>query len=136
MLNDGLGAFTNKTYQLPGHGDIWDASANQFDFSDLELGDTVDIRFDFTVTTSGANDDCLVKMRMGVGGTPYDLDVVYREWRLAGSYGLTFWYSVYMGDTNTLNNPAEVYVNCSTGGDTVLCNGWYIRTNKRNPVFS
>jgi hypothetical protein len=135
VLNDGLGVFTNTTYKIPGYPDIWNTSTNQFDFSHLSLGDSVDIRFDFTVVTSGANDDVTIIFRPGVGGSPYDLTVKRQEWRTAGTYQLTAWYSVYMGDTNTLDNPAEAYVLCETGGDTVTCNGWYVRTNKQTPEF-
>lgn len=135
VLNDGNGSFTNKTYKIPGYPDIWNTSTNQFGFSHLDLGDSVDIRFDFTVTTSGANDDISILLRLGVGASPYDLLVKRLEWRDAGTYQFTAWYSVYMGDANTLNNPAEVYILCGTNADTVVTNGWYVRTNKRSPEY-
>ena len=135
VLNDGNGSFTNKTYKIPSYPDIWNTSTNQFGFSHLDLGDSVDIRFDFTVTTSGANDDISILLRLGVGASPYDLLVKRLEWRDAGTYQFTAWYSVYMGDANTLNNPAEVYILCGTNADTVVTNGWYVRTNKRTPEY-
>ena len=138
MLNDGLGSFTNETYRLPGHTAIWDTASNHFDFAGagLVLGDTVDIRLDFSVTTSGANDDIAILLNMAVGsGSPYTLDVAYREWRNAGTYDYTAWYSVYMGDTNTLNYPAEVMMLASTGSDTAQVNGWYVRTTPRQPIL-
>ncbi len=135
VLNDGNGAYTNKTYKIPGYPDIWNTSTNQFNFDHLSLGDSVDIRFDFDVTISSANDDVSIVFKAGVGGSPYDLLVERREWRYAGSFQFTCWYSVYMGDTNTLNNPAEVYILCDTGADSVSLNGWYVRTNKRIPEY-
>lgn len=135
VLNDSNGSFTNTAYKIPGYPDIWDSTTNQFDFSHLSLGDSVDIRFDFSVTTSGANDDVSIIVRPGVGASPYDLVVKRQEWRNAGTYQLTVWYSLYMGDTNTLNNPAEVYIECETGGDSITVNGWYVRTNKRIPEY-
>ena len=135
VLNDGLGAFTNKTYKIPGYQDIWNTTTNQFNFDHLTLGDSVDLRLDFSVTTNGANDDVSIKLKLGVGGSPYDLLAKRQEWRNAGTYQLTVWYSLYMGDSNTLDNPGEVYIACETGGDTVLCNGWYVRTNKRIPEY-
>ncbi len=135
VLNDGNGPFTNKTYKIPTYPDIWDTSTNQFNFSHLDLGDSVDIRFDFDVTISSANDDVGIVFKAGVGGSPYDLLVERREWRYAGTFQFTAWYSVYMGDTNTLNNPAEVWILCDTDMDSVSLNGWYVRTNKRTPEY-
>jgi len=135
VLNDGNGSFTNKTYKIPTYPDIWNTSTNQFDFSHLDLGDSVDIRFDFNVTTSGSNDDVSIIFRAGVGASPYDLLAKRLEWRDAGTHHFTAWYSVYMGDANTRDNPAEVYILCGTNADTVVTNGWYVRTNKRTPEY-
>lgn len=138
MLNNGGGSFTNVAYRLPTKNAIWNTSTSQFDWSGagLALGDTVDIRFDFTVTTSGANDDISIQLDMAVGsGGPYTLSVDYTEWRLAGTYEYTAWYSVYMGDLNTLNYPAEVKLLAGTGSDTAQVNGWYVRTTPREPIL-
>jgi hypothetical protein len=52
LTNDGLGVDT-KTAYLPigGNGitQLWDTSSNGFDFSDLNVGDMVDIRMDISV---------------------------------------------------------------------------------------
>lgn len=135
VLNDAAGAYTNKAYKIPGYPDIWNPSTNQFDWSHLSLGDSVDIRFDFTVTTSGTHNDTAIILRAGVGGSPYDLTTITGEWQASDTYSLTVWYSVYMGDTNTLSNPAEVYVMSTTAGEIVQCNGWYVRTNKRTTEY-
>ena len=138
MLNNGGGSSTNVAYRLPTKNAIWNTSTSQFDWSGagIALGDTVDIRFDFTVTTSGANDDISIQLDMAVGsGAPYTLNVDYTEWRAAGTYPYTAWYGVYMGDLNTLNYPAEVKLLAGTGGDTAQVNGWYVRTTPREPIL-
>lgn len=135
VLNDAAGAYTNTAYKITGYPDIWNPSTNQFNWSHLSLGDSVDIRFDFTVTTNGTHNDTAIIIRAGVGAAPYDLTAITGEWQSTGTYQLTVWYSVYMGDANTLNNPAEVYVMSTTAGETVLCNGWYVRTNKQIPEY-
>ena len=139
LLNDGAGAYTNTTYRLPGYSAIWDTTNSQFDWNGagLVLGDTVDLRLDFTVTTSGANDDLSILLDLAVGsGSPYSLTADYNEWRLAGTYAFTTYYGVYMGDTNTLNFPAEVSMVAGTTGDTVQVNGWYVRVIPRSPVLA
>ena len=137
MTNDGAGAFTNKTYKIPGRADIWNTSTNQFEFNTagLVLGDSVDIRFDFEVVTSAANDTIKFGMDLGHGDAgEYRLELQERTYKTAGTYRVVFWTSVYMGDTVTLNNPAKVVAWSDTTGDTVKVNGWYVRTNLRNPV--
>ena len=135
VLNDAAGSYTNTVYKIPGYPNIWDPSTNQFDWSHLSLGDSVDIRFDFTATTNGTHNDTAIILRAGVGASPYDLTAITGEWQASGTYQLTVWYSVYMGDTNTLDNPAEVYIMSTTAGEVVQCNGWYVRTNKRIPEY-
>ena len=132
VLNDAAGPFTNTAYKIPGRADTWVPASNHFDWAaaGLVLGDSVDIRFDFTVTTSGANDDVVIGLDVGVGSPgPYSLEVNRREWRSAGTYSYTTYYGIYMGDSNTLNFPTEVTVTAGTGSDTIQCNGWYVRTS-------
>lgn len=139
LLNDAAGAYTNTTYRLPGFSSTWNTTNNHFDWAaaGLSLGDTVDLRLDFTITTSAANDDLSILLDMGVGSPgPYTLTVDYTEWRVAGTYNYTAYYGIYMGDTNTLNFPAEVKMLASTAGDSVQVNGWYVRVTPRNPVLS
>lgn len=139
LLNDGAGTDTNTAYRLPGNTAIWSTVNNQFDWSGagLALGDTVDIRLDFTVTTTGANDDLSILLNMAVGsGADYSLTTEYNEWRTAGTYPFTTYYSVYMGETDTLNYPAEVHMLAGTGSDTVQVNGWFVRTVPRSPAFN
>lgn len=139
VLNDGLGAFTNTAYKIPGRADVWVPASNHFDWAaaGLVLGDSVDLRFDFTVTTSGSNDDIVIGLDIGVGSAgPYSLEVNRREWRLAGTYAYTTYYGIYMGDSNTLDFPTEVTVTAGTGGDTIQCNGWYVRTSPQLPVVA
>jgi len=139
LTNNGSGIYTNKDYKLPdGRGDIWDTSNNEFDWSGagLQLGDTVDIRFDVTVTSNGANDAFTLSLDMAHGDAgEYKLEVFDQLLKVSGTHNITNWYSVYMGDTATLNNPAKVSMHSDSTGDTVVVNGWYVRTNPRNPVY-
>lgn len=131
LTNDGAGAFTNLTYALPGLANIWNVATNRFDFVDgtvLKLGDTVDIRFDMEVTTTTANTAIEAVLELGVGAGPYQLPY-YPEtnFKSSGTYRVVNWFGIYMGDTNTLNNPARVLVKADTAGATVKVNGWYCR---------
>lgn len=138
LANDGTGSFTQATYRLPGYNAIWDTVSNQFDWSGagLVLGDTVDIRFDFTATTTGANHIIAARMDMAHGhASEYQLPFFTRVIKSASSTRFTVFHSLYMGDTPTLNNPAKVAMTTDSAGNSVVVNGWYIRVTPRNPVF-
>lgn len=139
LQNDGAGSNTNTTYRLPGKSAIWDTVSDEFDWSGagLALGDTVDIRFDISATTTSVNDTIALRMDMAHGdAAEYSLEVARREFDTAGTYQITAFYSVYMGDTATLNNPCKISCFTDSAGNSVVVNGWYIRTIPRNPVMS
>jgi len=137
LTNDSLGTNTNVAYRAPGKGAIWDASANQFDFvaAGLSLGDTVDIRFDLTINSSAANDAFRLIATPGFGASPYDLVLDYVEYKAAGAYEWIVQASIYMGNSNTLDNPMEVYVKADSASDTVVVNGWYVRPMYRKGLW-
>jgi len=138
LTNDGAGAFTNTTYRLPGYSPIWDVSTNAFDFSGagLVLGDTVDIRFDLDIVNSGANGAYDLQIDLAIGsGSPYTLEIDEHLYKSAGTHKEVVLFSIYMGDNNTLNYPAKPTMKSDSTGDTVIVNGWYVRTLPRNPVL-
>jgi hypothetical protein len=74
--NNGLGAFTNKTYKPTLINEVLDGSTGYLDFSDLALGSQLLIRNDFTVTPNTNNSLLEVRYLLGQG---------------AGEYALKFW---------------------------------------------
>lgn len=139
LTNDGLGTNTLTTYRLPGYSAIWSTANNQFDWSGagLALGDTVDIRFDVTFTTSVNNDLVALRMDLAHGdAAEYNLEVFRNQFKTAGSYRTTVYTSVYMGNSVTLNNPAKVAAFADSTGDTCNVHGWYVRVIPRSPVYS
>lgn len=136
VLNNGLGAFTNKAFKIPGRGDIWDTANNQFTFANagLKLGDTVLLRLDFSVTTNASNNGIIVELDLAIGsGGAYTLLLDTQDWRTAGTYGKIVLAEIYMGDANTLNNPAEIYVTSDTGGESITYNGHYVKYSLMTP---
>ena len=131
LTNDGAGAFTNKTYALAGLTDIWNVSTNQFEWNNgtlLSLGDTVDIRVDIEIITTGANKAVEVDIELGIGGSPYKLPVIPLEnFKTAGTYHDVRLMSIYLGDTNTLNFPAKLEAKADGTGVSIVVNGWYVR---------
>lgn len=131
LTNDGLGTFTNTSFGLPGVANIWNSSTDRFDFTQggvLAVGDTLDLRLDVEVTTTVANTAVEVHLELGLGGSPYPITVnPTTNFKTAGTYHLVRWMGVYLGDVNTLNNPARVVAKADDTGATVKVNGWYVR---------
>lgn len=132
LTNDTLGSFTNTAYFPTGMTTLWNSTFNQFDFTELSLGDMVDIRIDILVTTSGANQNVELQLQLGIGGSPYTIELDFISPKSAGTYKMVSYTGIYMGDINTLGNPGEVQLNTDasmTNGITV--NGWYSKITRR-----
>ena len=133
LTNDEQGPGTNKAYLLVGVADLWNASTDQFSFNDLSLGDVVDIRFDFDVTTTGANHELEFQLDIGIGDAGNYQLLVHREnFKTAGTYRIVKMFSMYMGDITTKDFPAEIQAK-SDGGttDDVVTNGFFIEATTR-----
>ena len=136
LTNDGAGPNTNLAYGLTGLDHVWQSVDNHFTWEDggaLVLGDTVDIRFDVEFTTALNNTEVTIDLHLGVGNTPYTLPVIENvNVATAGVIRELRELSLYMGDTNTLSFPSEVYARASKTGATVKVNGWFVRVLHTN----
>ncbi len=124
--NNGLGAFTNKTY-APRDGlgniiELMDVATGSIDPRSLNLGDSILIRNDITVNPDTNNCELQLRYSLGNGANVYTLgttvatldngsDVDYR-FSLEPDY-------IYMGDTNTRDNLIQLQVKLSTSGTLV-----------------
>jgi len=126
LTNDGLGAFTNKLYPPSGVLEVWDAGTDRFDWSDLELGDMVDIRLDIEVTTTGANQVFDIVLELGTGGFAYNIPFEQALVKSAQAVDVNRYNGVYLGDANTLDNGAKFRIQ-SDGNATVVVRGWYCK---------
>jgi hypothetical protein len=121
--NDGLGAFTNKAYRPDGNSiELIDTATGAIDTTGLALGDTILIRNDFTVVPNTNNASLLFRYQLGSGAGSYTLEK--RLGRLDEGSGSPYRFSlspdlIYMGDTNTRDNPISLQVKLSTDGTLV-----------------
>tara|TARA_R110002051_G_scaffold100613_1_gene170968 strand:+ start:466 stop:1053 length:588 start_codon:yes stop_codon:yes gene_type:complete len=132
--NDGQGAFSNDTYKPQGVTDLMDVSDGSIDPTQLTLGDTILIRNDFKINPNTNNALLEFRYQLGNGGGLYTLESTLG--RLDDGSGKDYRFSlkpdlIYMGDTNTLNNPIRLQVKLSTNG-TLLNAGSVIQLIKRN----
>lgn len=135
LTNDALGSFTNKDYPLPGVTDIWDATNQRFDFSQLSLGDKVDIRLDLSVTTTVPNQDIDVVLVVADGEAgEYEIPFINSSYKTAKAHDLNRFNGIYMGDLNTRDNYAKFKIK-SDDVATVVVRGWYITVTPRFAKF-
>ncbi len=120
--NDGLGSFTNKTYAPDGVTELMDTNTGAIDPTDLPLGSSILIRNDFSVTPSTNNSLLEFRYTLGSGDGVYTLEKLIG--RLDSGSGKPYRQSlvpdlIYMGDTNTRDNPIGLQVRLSTAGTLV-----------------
>jgi len=130
LTNDGLGIFSNSLYKPTGITDIWDSVSNKFDWTDLSLGDMVDIRLEIEVTTTSPNQYVEVNLYMNEGISEYSIPFVHQVYKSAGTYKISAFNGIYMGNTDALNNPA-VFRILSDDDASVVVNGWYCKIIKK-----
>tara|TARA_R110000850_G_C9788916_1_gene449184 strand:- start:5 stop:643 length:639 start_codon:yes stop_codon:yes gene_type:complete len=131
LTNDGAGAFTNKTYLPLDVTDVWNAALDTFDWSELKLGDMIDIRIDIDVTTTSVNTEVKVDLELGTGGGAYSVPWASEtNYKTTGTHKINIYNGIYMGDANTLNN-GGTFTFYADKDCSVVVNGWYCKIIKR-----
>ena len=132
LTNDTLGAYTNINYPPYGVSSLWDATTNRFNFSQLSIGDTIDVRIHLQVTTTTSNQAYRIGAKFGIGSASQFTNVIYSDQiKSTGQHEVSFVAPFYIGEANILNNPAELYINTDASA-SVKIDGWYIRVLRRN----
>ena len=115
--NNGLGAFTNKNFPPTGVTELLDTSTGYIDTTQLDLGDNILIRNDFNINPNTNN--ALLKFRYELGGSGNTYTLEKTVGRLDSGSGQDYRFSltpdlIYMGDTNTKDNPIKLQVYCTS----------------------
>lgn len=129
ITNDGLGAYSNTAYLPSGVTKLWDTTTQLFDFSELSLGDTLDIRLDLEVTTTSISQEVNIVLELGTNTTPYEVLFTTSTFKTTGSNRINRYNGIYIGNTDTINGGGKFKI-LSDDDCTVKVNGWYIRVTK------
>lgn len=134
LPNNGAGSFSNDTYKPEGITELIDVSTGAIDTSELNLGDAILIRNDFEINPNTNNALLEFRYQLGSGVNTYTLKSTLG--RLDDGSGKNYRFSlkpdlIYMGDTNTKDNPIVIQVKLSTNG-TLTNAGSVIQLIKRN----
>lgn len=121
ITNDAQGPRTTREFLPDQVTDVWDASTNQFDFSQLSVGDVVHLRFVATLTSSTAFQTFRVTFVGGIGGSEYSLVIASGNIKTSGTVeDLTRYNSIQIEDDNTRLNPAELRVVSDDDADVTI----------------
>lgn len=131
LTNDELGAFTNKGYPPKDVTDVWDASGGVFDWSELSLGDMVEIRLDVDIVIASVNTEIHIELHLGTGAGAYAVAFAdAKNFKSAGTYKELRFVGIYMGDANTRDNGGQFLMSADKTCSVVV-NGWYCKITKR-----
>ena len=130
MTNDGLGVNTNTSYLPEGVTQLWDSSTNSFDWSELKVGDMIDIRLDVSITTITNNTAVDVDLFMGTGGSVDVPFISAQNFKTAGTYNLIRYQGLYIGSEDVRDNAAQLKIKADNNC-TCVVNGWYVRYTKK-----
>jgi len=127
ITNDGEGAFTNVNYLPSNITSIYNENTNEFNWTQLKLGDTIDIRLDLEITTISTNTEIDIYLLMSIGQNPYPTPfVTEKNYKTVGTYNINVLNGIYMGDLNTFNGPAKFQIK-SDKTCTIKVRGWYCK---------
>ena len=133
LTNDGLGVNTNTKYlPISGNGitQLWNTSSNGFDFSDLNVGDMLEIRMDIDVITVSNNTAVDVDLHMGSGGTVIVPFISQQNFKTTGTFEVIRYMGLYIGSEDVRDNLAQLKVSADNNC-TCTVNGWYIKAIRR-----
>ena len=133
LPNDGAGAFTNKNHLPSNVTELMNVADGSIDASELNLGDTILVRNDFSINPSINNALLELRYTLGNGDGAYTLETVLG--RLDNGSGQDYRFSlkpdlIYMGDENTKNNPITIQIKLSSSG-TLSNSGSVIQVIRR-----
>lgn len=128
VINDALGPNTRSDFAPAGVTTVYNGSLSQFDFSQLSLGDIVNVRVDMSVTTTSANQTVSVDMVFAIGATPFSIAFSRNQFKTAGAQQITPGRMFYIGET-VLPNPAEVRFR-SDANATINDVGWFVTVER------
>jgi hypothetical protein len=131
LTNDALGANTDETQPPYGVTTVWDS--NEFNFSQLSIGDTVDIRIHLKTTTSTNNQLYHIDMQAGIGSASEFENRIFSAYvKSSGVDEQTFITTFYIGNADIRDNPAQLFITSIGHTATVEVVGWFVRVFRKS----
>lgn len=126
LPNDGNGPQTIKIYAPTGVTDVYDEVDN-FDWSQLSIGDMVDIRLSVNVTTASVNTSVEIDLHLGTGLGSYVIPFVTdSDFKAVATHQLNRFNGIYLGDANTRDNGGQFMITCDKNATATVL-GYYVK---------
>lgn len=127
LTNDKLGANTKIDEAPFGVSSLFNSTTNQFDFSQLNIGDWVDFRNDLNIDLVGTNTSFKMYMKMAIGsGSDWQLNIHNGERKSTDTLQEVNYLGFYIGSQNEIDFPAELYI-LTDANATVKVNGFLFK---------
>jgi len=123
LTNDGAGTLTNNLFAPIGITELWDEVNDEFDFSQLKLGDIIHIRADIDVITANPNTQVELRLEAGIGVFAFSISWDNQFYGAAGTFPLVRSSFITMQTTTILTGKAEFQLKADKAC-TVQVNGW------------
>ena len=132
LTNDTLGVGTDISQPPYAVSSVYDSVTNAFDFTQLSIGDTVDIRVHVKVTTTANNQLYHIDLKGGIGSAlEFDNRIFSQYVKTAGEDEQTFLTNLYIGSNDIKDNPTKLFIE-STQSCTVKVLGWFVRVFRKS----
>ena len=131
VTNDNAGP-NAINFPLTGVSDVWDTVSQSFDFSQLSLGDMIDIRIDLVATSTAVNQDFSISLFLADDtGTPIEIPFISEQvYKSVGTHKLLRFNALFIGYAIVRDNQARFKIKSSDPGSVVV-NGWFVRVSPR-----
>lgn len=130
LTNNGLGPQTDVAHRPTSMSTMWNAISDQIDFSELSVGDMVDMRTAIEVTTTSPNQEVIIRIEVALGGTQFSVILGRAQFKTIGTYPMTYWMGGHIGSEDVRTNPAEIQVDTDSSA-TIEVIGWLFKVTRR-----
>ncbi len=132
LTNDTEGLYTDITLAPFGVSSTWNPATNQFDFSQLSVGDWVDLRTDILIDLVGTNTSYKLYLKMAVGsGAEWTLNIHNGERKTTTEFNEVHYLGFVIGNIETKDYPAELWI-LTDANATIKVNGWLAKIVRKN----
>jgi hypothetical protein len=131
LTNDAQGAQTTNANAPPGITELWDPVNDEFDFSQLKMGDQVFIRAVITIITSTTNTDIDLELIAGIGVGAFSVNWHRDSFKSMGSFKVAQTSFVTMDTVAILTGKAQFQLSADKACDVEI-GGWDYIVNLRS----
>jgi hypothetical protein len=111
---------------------IWDADSDEFNFQQLSVGDTVDLRIHLKTTTTTANQKYHIDMKFAFDSPDEFENRIFSQYvKNASEDEQSFVTTLYIGSESVRTYPARLYIT-SDDDATVEVVGWFCRVFRKS----